>query len=169
VLRTRPQREITNHKSQIDMTRPRSFFALMMAFMMAFLVSCSSVEAKVPTTYTAAQIQQIQRFVPTLTEFRSRMDNLGTLIQNRNWIDTRTYIHGPLGDLRNTMRAVSGTLLPQSQQKAVDLTKSLFGDLVEIDNAAKANDYAKVTASYQTAVNHFENFLQLIPQVADGG
>jgi len=151
------------------MTRPRSFFALMMAFMMAFLVSCSSVEAKVPTTYTAAQIQQIQRFVPTLTEFRSRMDNLGTLIQNRNWIDTRTYIHGPLGDLRNTMRAVSGTLLPQSQQKAVDLTKSLFGDLVEIDNAAKANDYAKVTASYQTAVNHFENFLQLIPQVADGG
>ena len=169
MLRTRPQREITNHKSQIDMTRPRSFFALMMAFMMAFLVSCSSVEAKVPTTYTAAQIQQIQRFVPTLTEFRSRMDNLGTLIQNRNWIDTRTYIHGPLGDLRNTMRAVSGTLLPQSQQKAVDLTKSLFGDLVEIDNAAKANDYAKVTASYQTAVNHFENFLQLIPQVADGG
>ncbi len=151
------------------MTRPRSFFALMMAFMMAFLVSCSSVEAKVPTTYTAAQIQQIQRYAPTLTEFRSRMDNLGTLIQNRNWIDTVTYIHGPLGDLRNTMRAVSGTLLPQSQQKAVDLTKSLFGDLVEIDNAAKANDYAKVTASYQTAVNHFENFLQLIPQVADGG
>ncbi|TAG75009.1 MAG: photosystem II protein PsbQ, partial [Oscillatoriales cyanobacterium] len=67
------------------MTRPRSFFALMMAFLMAFLVSCSSVEAKVPTTYTAAQIQQIQRYVPTLTEFRSRMNNLGTLIQKKNW------------------------------------------------------------------------------------
>jgi len=146
------------------MTRPRSFFALMMAFMMAFLVSCSSVEAKVPTTYTAAQIQQIQRYAPTLTEFRSRMDNLGTLIQNRNWIDTITYIHGPLGDLRGTMRAVSGTLLPQSQQKAVDLTKSLFGDLVEIDNAAKVADYAKITAGYQKAVNDFDTFLQLIPK-----
>lgn len=146
------------------MIRPRSILALMMSFLMAFLVSCSSVEAKVPTTYTAAQIQQIQRYVPTLTEFRSRMDNLGTLIQKRNWVDTRTYIHGPLGDLRGTMKTVSATLLPKSQQQAVDLTKSLFGDLVEIDNAAKATDYAKVAASYRKAVNDFDTFLQLIPK-----
>ena len=146
------------------MTRPRSIFALMMAFLMAFLVSCSSVEAKVPTTYTTAQIQQIQRYVPSLTEFRSRMDKLGSLIQQRNWVDTRTYIHGPLGDLRNTMKTVSASLLPKSQQQAVDLTKSLFGDLVDIDLAAKDLDYAKVTASYQKAVNDFDTFLQLIPK-----
>jgi photosystem II protein PsbQ len=146
------------------MTRPRSIFALMMAFLMAFLVSCSSVEAKVPTTYTTAQIQQIQRYVPTLTEFRSRMDKLDTLIQKRNWVDTRTYIHGPLGDLRNTMKTVSASLLPKSQQQAVDLTKSLFTDLVDIDLAAKDLDYAKVTASYQKAVNDFDSFLQLIPK-----
>jgi photosystem II protein PsbQ len=146
------------------MTRPRSIFALMMAFLMAFLVSCSSVEAKVPTTYTTAQIQQIQRYVPTLTEFRSRMDKLGTLIQQRNWVDTRTYIHGPLGDLRNTMKTVSASLLPKSQQQAVDLTKSLFADLVNIDLAAKDLDSAKVTASYQKAVNDFDSFLQLIPK-----
>ena len=146
------------------MTRPRSIFALMMAFLMAFLVSCSSVEAKVPTTYTAAQIQQIERYVPTLTEFRSRMDKLGTLIQKRNWVDTRTYIHGPLGDLRNTMKMVSASLLPSSQKQAVDLTKSLFADLVNIDLAAKDLDYAKVTASYQKAVNDFDSFLQLIPK-----
>jgi photosystem II protein PsbQ len=146
------------------MTRTRSIFALMMAFLMAFLVSCSSVEAKVPTTYTTAQIQQIQRYVPTLTEFRSRMDKLGTLIQQRNWVDTRTYIHGPLGDLRNTMKTVSASLLPKSQQQAVDLTKSLFTDLVNIDLAAKDLDYEKVTASYQKAVNDFDSFLQLIPK-----
>ena len=146
------------------MTHPRSIFALMMAFLMAFLVSCSSVEAKVPTTYTTAQIQQIQRYVPTLTEFRSRMDKLGTLIQQRNWVDTRTYIHGPLGDLRNTMKTVSASLLPKSQQQAVDLTKSLFTELVNIDLAAKDLDYAKVTASYQKAVNDFDTFLQLIPK-----
>jgi len=146
------------------MTRPRSIFALMMAFLMAFLVSCSSVEAKVPTTYTTAQIQQIQRYVPSLTEFRSRMDKLGSLIQQRNWVDTRTYIHGPLGDLRNTMKTVSSSLLPSSQQQAVDLTKSLFTELVNIDLAAKELDYAKVTASYQKAVNDFETFLQLIPK-----
>ena len=146
------------------MTRPRSIFALMMAFLMAFLVSCSSVEAKVPTTYTTAQIQQIQRYVPNLTEFRSRMDKLGTLIQQRNWVDTRTYIHGPLGDLRNTMKTVSASLLPKSQQQAVDLTKSLFTELVNIDLAAKDLDYAKVTASYQKAVNDFDTFLQLIPK-----
>ena len=146
------------------MTRPRSIFALMMAFLMAFLVSCSSVEAKVPTTYTTAQIQQIQRYVPTQTEFRSRMDKLGTLIQKQNWVDTRTYIHGPLGDLRNTMKTVSGSLLPKSQQQAVDLTKSLFTELVNIDLAAKDLDYAKVTASYQKAVNDFDSFLQLIPK-----
>ena len=146
------------------MTPPRSFFALMMAFLMAFLVSCSSVEAKVPTTYTAAQVQQIQRYVPTLTELRSRMDNLGTLIQKRNWVDTRTYIHGPLGDLRGAMKTVSASLLPKSQQQAVDLTKSLFDDLVNIDLAAKDFDYAKITSSYQKAVNDFDAFLQLIPK-----
>ena len=146
------------------MTRPRSILALMMAFLMAFLVSCSSVEAKVPMTYTAAQIQQIQRSVPTLTELRSRMDKLGTLIQKRNWVDTRTYIHGPLGELRSAMRTVSGSLLPKAQEQAVDLTKSLFADLVEIDNAAKAADYAKITASYRKAVNDFDTFLQLIPK-----
>jgi photosystem II protein PsbQ len=146
------------------MTRPRSFFALMMSFLMAFLVSCSSVEAKVPTTYTAAQIQQIQRYVPTITELRSRMDKLGTLIQKRNWVDTRTYIHGPLGDLRGTMKSVSASLLPQAQKEAVDLTKSLFSDLVNIDLAAKNLDYAKVTSSYQKAVDDFDAFLQLIPK-----
>ena len=146
------------------MTRPRSFFALIMSFLMAFLVSCSSVEAKAPTTYTAAQVQQIQRYVPTLTELRSRMDKLGTLIQKRNWVDTRTYIHVPLGDLRGAMKSVSDSLLPQAQKEAVDLTKSLFADLVNIDLAAKDLDYAKVTSSYQKAVDDFDAFLQLIPK-----
>jgi photosystem II protein PsbQ len=146
------------------MIRPRSILALMMSFLMAFLVSCSSVESKVPTTYTAAQIQQIQRSVPTLTELRSRMDNLGTLIQKRNWIDTRTYIHGPLGDLRGTMKSVSASLLPKDREKAVDLTKSLFADLVNLDIAAKDLNYAKVSSSYQKAVNDFDAFLQLIPK-----
>ena len=146
------------------MIRPRSILALMMSFLMAFLVSCSSVEAKVPTTYTAAQIQQIQRYVPTLTELRSRMDNLGTLIQKRNWVDTKTYIHGPLGDLRGAMKTVSETLLPKDREKAVALTKSLFADLVNIDIAAKDLDYAKITSSYQKAVDNFDAFLRLVPK-----
>lgn len=146
------------------MIRLRSIFALMMSFMMAFLVSCSSVEAKVPTTYTAAQVQQIQRYVPTLTELRSRMDNLGTLIEKRKWVDAKTYIHGPLGDLRGAMKSVSAVLLPKSQVQAVDLTKSLFADLVNIDIAAKDLDYAKITSNYQKAVNDFDAFLQLIPK-----
>ena len=146
------------------MTRPRSIFALMMALLMAFLVSCSSGTAKVPTTYTAAQVQQIQRYVPTLTELRSRMDKLETLIQQKRWVDIRTYIHGPLGDLRGAMKAVSGSLLPKSQKQAADLTKSLFADLVNIDIAAKDVDYPKVVGSYQKAVNDFDAFLDLIPK-----
>ncbi|WP_445242861.1 photosystem II protein PsbQ [Microcoleus sp. POL10_C6] len=73
-------------------------------------------------------------------------------------------MHGPLGDLRNVMKTVSASLLPSSQQQAVDLTKSLFTNLVNIDLAAKELDYAKVTASYQKAVNDFDTFLQLIPK-----
>jgi photosystem II protein PsbQ len=94
----------------------------------------------------------------------ARMDNLGTLIQKRNWIDTRTYIHGPLGDLRGTMKSVSASLLPKDREKAVDLTKSLFADLVNLDIAAKDLNYAKVSSSYQKAVNDFDAFLQLIPK-----
>jgi photosystem II protein PsbQ len=147
------------------MTRPRSIFASMMALLMVFLVSCSSgTAAKVPTTYTTAQIQQIQRYVPAITELRSRMDTLETFIQKRKWTDIRTYIHGPLGDLRGAMKVVSDSLLPKSQQQADALTKSLFADLVNLDIAAKDVNYPKVLSSYQKAVKDFDAFLQLIPQ-----
>jgi hypothetical protein len=62
------------------------------------------------------------------------------------------------------MKSVSVSLLPKDQQKAVDLTKSLFADLVNLDIAAKDFDYAKVTSSYKKAVNDFDAFLQLIPK-----
>ncbi|MCU0544580.1 MAG: photosystem II protein PsbQ [Oscillatoriaceae cyanobacterium Prado104] len=147
------------------MIRPRSIFASIMALLMVFLVSCSSgTAAKVPTTYTAAQVQQIQRYVPPLTELRLRMDKLETLIQKKDWINIRTYIHGPLGDLRGAMKDVSENLLPKSQEQAAALTKSLFADLVNIDIAAKAVDYPKVVSGYQKAVKDFDAFLQLIPQ-----
>ena len=93
-----------------------------------------------------------------------RMDNLGALIQKRNWVDAKTYIHGPLGDLRGSMKSVSAILLPKSQAQAVDLTKSLFADLVNVDLAIKDLDFPKVTSSYEKAVNDFDAFLQLIPK-----
>lgn len=146
------------------MIRQRSIFALMAALLMTFFVSYSSLAAKAPTSYTPAQIEQIQRAVPTLTELRSRLDRLETLIQQRRWVDVRTYIHGPLGELRAQLRTVAVTLLPQDQKKALELSKSVFNDLVKIDLAAKTIDAVRVSSGYQQALQDFDAFLKLIPQ-----
>lgn len=146
------------------MTRQRSILVVVAALLMVFLVNYNALAAKAPTTYSPAQIEQIQRAVPTLTEFRSRLDNLDRFIQQRRWVDVRTYIHGPLGELRAQLRNVAVTLLPQDQKKALELSKSVANDLVNLDSAAKTIDVAKVTSSYQKALSDFDAFLALIPK-----
>ena len=101
------------------MVRSRSILSLILAMVAVFLISCSSpTVAKAPPTYTPAQIEQIKEYAPTLLALRDRMSEIPVLIQRRDWIGVRNFIHGPLGELRLKMTYITRNLLPTDQTKA---------------------------------------------------
>ena len=147
------------------MARYRSILSLMLVIVATFVVSCSSPSAvKLPQTYTVSELELIQRSLPEILTLRDRMSKeLQTLIQRRDWIDVSNFIHGPLGELRLEMINISRSLLPPEQDKARQLTRALFDNLVKVDQAAKDGQPQKVMQNYQEALANIDNFLKLVP------
>lgn len=148
------------------MARYRSLLSLILVIVATFLVSCGSpTVATAPQTYTVAQIEQIQRYVPEIVALRDRTSReLQRSIQKRDWINVSNFIHGPLGELRLEMINVSRKLLPKDQERASQLTRDFFDNLVKIDQAAKDGQSERVTLNYREALADLDNFLQLIPK-----
>lgn len=149
------------------MVRHRSILSFILTIVAIFLVSCGSpTTATVPPTYTSAQVEQIQEYVPKILALRNRMKEIPTSVQRRDWIDVSNFVHGPIGELRLQMTYVTRNLLPQDQKKAQQLTRDLFNELVQIDQAAQAADARKAVSNYQQALADIDNFVRLIPQPA---
>lgn len=146
------------------MTRFRSILAVLLAFVTAFLVSCSSGTEVKPPTYTSTQIEQIQQYAGEIEGMRSRLPELATLIQKENWTFVRNFIHGPLGDLRAKMSQIERNLLPNDKPKARDASKQVFEDLVGMDAAAQAQDYKTTIRSYAAIQKDINAFLDLTPK-----
>jgi photosystem II protein PsbQ len=91
------------------------------------------------------------------------MPELATKIQSRNWVDIGTYIHGPLGELRQKVSYLTRELLPQEKKAATETSKDLFARLQDIDMAAADNNYQKAVENYRFALNDLERILQLAP------
>lgn len=147
------------------MARHRSIFSLILVIVATFLISCGGPSvAKVPQTYTTAQVEQIQQYVPDMIALRDRMSEIPTLIQRRDWIDVNNFIHGPLGELRLKMTYVSRNLLPKDQETARQATRDFFDHLVKIEQAAQNSDTEQAKLNYREALADIDEFLQLVPK-----
>ncbi|ELR99628.1 photosystem II protein PsbQ [Gloeocapsa sp. PCC 73106] len=143
----------------------RPIFALILVVVTTFLVSCSSGQVSAPPpTYTLEKLESIQKFVSPIESSRQYLSKLQALIDSENWVDARTLIHGPLGQLRRDMSYLSRELLPQDQAQATQLIKDLFNDLEGLDAQAKARNYSFAVQKYNDAVRDFDSFLKLIPK-----
>jgi photosystem II protein PsbQ len=146
----------------------RSFLSLVLILVTTLLVSCSSpTQAKVPTVYTPEKIAQLEAFVEPIDTAREKMATLKELIEQENWVDTRTFIHGPLGSLRQDLRILSSKLLPKDQGTAQKIAKELFSHFERIDAAAKDRNAGLAETQYVEAIKDFDAFLDLIPQSGD--
>ena len=142
----------------------RPLLSIMLVLMTTLLVSCSSGnKAKIPTVYSPEKIAQMQQFREPIAEAREQMDELKDLIQNQNWVDTRTFIHGPLGELRQNMAIVSKKLLPKDQKPSQQLARELFNDFDRIDEAAKERNQIGAASAYNRAIQDFDAYLDLVP------
>lgn len=151
------------------MRRYRSILALLLAVVTTFLVSCGSPTAKAPVTYTAEQIAQIQKLTSTVAALRDKMPILEDKIQNQNWTDVGTYIHGPLGEVRRNVSYTLRELLPQDQEAASAAAKDLFNRLENIDVASTKRNYQVAVENYQAALKDFDEFLQRVPKPSNLG
>jgi photosystem II protein PsbQ len=147
------------------MPRLRSILSLVLVLITTLLVSCGSPQAsKIPTTYTAQKIEQLQVYVQPIEAAREKMATLQALISDKNWVDVDTFIHGPLGQLRKDMLGLSRNLLVKDQKRAADLAKEVFGHLERLDGAAKDRNASAAVANFRSALDDFDAFLSLIPK-----
>lgn len=147
----------------------RSIVAVILAVVTALMLSVNSVEAakvKKPLTYTSDQLEQLSVYTSDLQAMRDRLPELGSLINQRDWIFARNFIHGPLGELRVQMANVSRTLLPDAQPGARKLAKDVFDDLVAIDLAAQNRNFPVAIKKYAEVLKGFDEFLALVPAAA---
>jgi photosystem II protein PsbQ len=146
------------------MSKYRSILSLVLAFVATVIVGCSGPATPIKLTYTPEQIAEIQSYASQISALRDRLPELDKLIQDENWVFTRNFIHGPMGELRVTLNQAARNLFPEAQKQARQLAKQVAEDLEDIDRAAADQDYRDASRHYADAVKDFEAFLQSLPQ-----
>jgi photosystem II protein PsbQ len=147
------------------MARFRPLISFVLVLCTVFLVSCGG---PAPTTkgpvYTPEQTAIIERYSNDLADLRDRiLSELSVAIQDRNWVDVGTFIHGPLGELRSKMANLARNLTPDLQPQARAKAKEVFEHLVNIDEAAAERNFEKAATNYREALKDLDAFLDLIP------
>ena len=145
----------------------RSILPVILLLVTTLLVSCGGPNASAPPTYTPEKLSQIKTYRISVDQARERMSELSDLIKDENWVDTRTFIHGPLGSIRRNMTYLSNALLEEDAKKATPLAKEVFKNLDDIDAAAKENNYSAAVGEFNQAIRNFDAYLDLIPQTEE--
>lgn len=147
------------------MLKKRSILSLFLALVATVLVSCGGAnENTPPPTYSNEQIEQIQRALTPVKQARKRLTELENSLNQKQWSDASSLLHGPLGGLRREMSYVTRNLLPQDQEKAQDYAKALFKDLEKVDAAVDSEVTSRALQNYDRALDDFDNYLSLIPE-----
>jgi photosystem II protein PsbQ len=141
----------------------RSILSLILVLVTTLLVSCGSPNASAPPTYTPEKLQQIETYRIPVDIAQQKLSELGELISNEDWVNTKSLIHGPLGLIRRDMTYLSNALLPEDKAKATELAKDIFRHFEDIDAAAKDKDYRAAIGEYKEVVSDFDVYLQLVP------
>ncbi|MEL7313543.1 MAG: photosystem II protein PsbQ [Cyanobacteria bacterium J06559_3] len=146
------------------MARFRSILGLFLAVIAVFVVGCGGTNVSQPTTYSADQIAQIELYNRPVVELRDRFPELEGYIQNKDWVDIRTFIHGPMGELRARLGRLTARLLPQDAKQAKALAEDLANRLERLDVAADEYNQVEAGSQYRKALDDFDAILSLVPQ-----
>jgi photosystem II protein PsbQ len=141
----------------------RPLISLLLVCIAVLVVSCSDGNVKAPT-YSDAQLASIQQASNSVEKIKSRLPELEAYIDKQDWNNVRSFIHGPLGELRSRMVVVSRALLPAQQSQALALGKEVFGHLNKIDVAAANNNQILAASNYSEALKDFQAFNDLLPE-----
>ena len=146
------------------MSRLRPIFSLILVSLATLLISCGGPNVAVaPPSYTQSQIEKIQEYVPDIVAVQERGSELQKFIQNQDWVDVDTFIHGPMAEARLNMNYVVANLLPEQQKQARKIVRDMFNNLVKIDQATSQGNSGQALNAYEAAFADINQFLDLIP------
>jgi photosystem II protein PsbQ len=145
------------------MIRYRSILKVLIALVAVLVVSCSGPAAKAPT-YSSQQIQQIQQYASRIESASDRLSELQTLVEGKKWNDVRSFIHGPLGELRLQMVNLSRELFPSAQKQSLAQSKEIFNHFVKIDEAAQSGNSDLANRNLSEVIEDIKAFLRSVPQ-----
>ncbi|TAD79360.1 MAG: photosystem II protein PsbQ [Oscillatoriales cyanobacterium] len=140
-----------------------ALLALVMVATIAF-AGLGFAPAAQAETYTSAQKAQIEIFVPSVQDLRDQLPEIESYIANKRWREIQTFVHGPLGELRERLSRVSRRLKGSDRTTAEAAAKDLFKHLVAMDEFAGQFDYKRAGNEYLAAVKAFDQFLSVVPQ-----
>lgn len=146
------------------MTRIRAWLMVVIGAIATVMVGCSSGDSASAAAKAATQAANLKFYAPAVVELRDRFPEVEPAFENKKWRDIQTFVHGPLGELRERMARVSRNLPKDQQKLAAEATDDLFDSLLVMDEAAGRFDYRTAEKEYQKATVAFDAFLDLIPQ-----
>ena len=144
--------------------RFRSILGFLLATISVLSVSCGGSNISQPTTYSGEQLAQIEIYAPRVIELRDRFPELEDYIQNKDWVDIGSFIHGPMGELRARLGRVAVRLLPQDAKQAKALADELAVHLERLDAAAQEYNQIEAAGQYRKALDDFDAFISLLPE-----
>jgi photosystem II protein PsbQ len=145
------------------MTRYRALLSVVLAAIATFVVGCGGPSAAKVPTYTPDKLAQIEIYTPGVESLRERFPELEGYIQTKDWVNIRSFIHGPMGELRERLGRLSARLLPQDASAAKALADEIGVHLEQLDAAAADYNQVEAGKQYRLALDDFDSFLNLIP------
>jgi photosystem II protein PsbQ len=145
------------------MGRFRPLLGILLAVVASCLVACGGPAAKIPTTYTPEILQQVELYTPAVAELRDRFPELQGYIQQKDWVNVQSFIHGPMGEMRSRVNRLANTLLTKDKPQAQSLAKEIYTHLERLDEAAANNQQVIAGQEYRNALDDFDSFLSLVP------
>jgi photosystem II protein PsbQ len=142
----------------------RPLISLLLVCVAVLVVSCSDGSQVKPPTYSDAQLAKIQLASKNISSLEGRLPELAESIEQQDWNNIRSFIHGPLGDLRTRMVGLSRELLPAQRDRALAASKEIFVHLNKIDEAAANNNQELASFNYSEALKDFAAFDGLLPE-----
>ncbi|MEM6836763.1 MAG: photosystem II protein PsbQ [Cyanobacteria bacterium P01_C01_bin.120] len=147
----------------IKQLRWRSLTGVILALVATCLVGCGGAQVSGPATYTNEQLAQIEILAPRATELRVLFPELEEFIQNKDWVNISSFIHGPLGELRVRLNRLAIRLSPPDTKQAKYYAEEVAKHLEKLDAAAGAYNQVEAGNQYRQALDDLDAFIALIP------
>ena len=146
----------------------RRLATLALALVVCFGLIVSTAEAKnnKSKTISPEDMAVIRRQAEGFMEAKSRLPELATLVNEKDWIFTRNLLHGPMQDLGREMLYINQRLLPADRREANKLATELKTALAELDEAARLQDGARLSKEYIKVASGFGSYAEIIPSAA---